>query len=166
MAAKSPSCYEEIRNSGILILPSLRTLRDYRNCIRPTTGFNEHIIEELKRLTENNSDQHRYVALLIDEMKILSNLVFDKSGSELIGFIDLGDPDINYATIDEGGLEDLATYALVFMVRGISPDSNLKFCLAYFGTKGVTAVQQFALFWEAVCILAVSYTHLTLPTKA
>lgn len=39
LAAKSPSCYEEIRNSGILVLPSQRTLRDYRNYIRPTRGF-------------------------------------------------------------------------------------------------------------------------------
>ena len=28
LAAKSPSCYEELRNSGILVLPSQRTLRD------------------------------------------------------------------------------------------------------------------------------------------
>ena len=53
-------------------------------------------------------------------MKIKSNLVFDKSNNELIGYVDLGDPDVNYAHFDEAELEDLATYALVFMVRGIS----------------------------------------------
>lgn len=41
LAAKSPSCYEEIRQSKILVLPSQRTLRDYRNYIRPTRGFQE-----------------------------------------------------------------------------------------------------------------------------
>jgi hypothetical protein len=29
LAAKSPSCYEELRNSGVLVLPSQRRLRDY-----------------------------------------------------------------------------------------------------------------------------------------
>lgn len=35
LAAKSPSCYEELRNSKVLILPSQRRLKDYRNAIRP-----------------------------------------------------------------------------------------------------------------------------------
>lgn len=33
--------------SGVLVLPSLRTLRDYKNYIRPTRGFNSAIIQEL-----------------------------------------------------------------------------------------------------------------------
>ena len=38
LAAKSPSCYEEPRNTNILVLPSQRTLRDYKNFIRPKKG--------------------------------------------------------------------------------------------------------------------------------
>lgn len=47
-------------------------------------------------LTSQHFDIQRYVALLFDEMKIQSNLVFDKQTNELIGFVDLGDPDVNY----------------------------------------------------------------------
>ena len=61
LAAKSPSCYEEIRNIGVLVLPSLRTLRDYKNYIRPTTGFNEKVIEELKYLTSSFQGHQRCV---------------------------------------------------------------------------------------------------------
>jgi hypothetical protein len=39
----------------------------------------------------------KYVAVVMDEMKIQENLVFDKTSSELIGFIDLGDPLTTYA---------------------------------------------------------------------
>ena len=44
LASKSSSAYSELRynsktGSGMLVLPSLRTLRDYRNYIRPTRGF-------------------------------------------------------------------------------------------------------------------------------
>ena len=45
----------------------------------------------------------------------------------------------------------MATHVLVYYVRGLA--SNLKFSLAYFGTKGVTSYQIMPTFWEAVTIL-------------
>ena len=53
LAAKSPAVYDEIRydektNSGFVILPSRRRLRDYKNYVRPQQGFNEDVIEELR----------------------------------------------------------------------------------------------------------------------
>ena len=95
LATKSPACYEELRKSKILVLPSQRTLKDYRNCIRPKAGFREEVIEELKDSTNSYFDVQRYIVLLFDEMKIMSNLVFDEVTGELIGYLDLGDPDIS-----------------------------------------------------------------------
>ena len=82
-------------------------------------------------------------------MRIRSNLIYDKEGGELIGFIDLGDPDVNYSTPQEEN--ELATHALFFFVRGLATDLN--FNLAYFATTGITSYQLFPLFWEAVSIL-------------
>ena len=130
LAAKSPSCYEEIRQSKILVLPSQRTLRDYRKCIRPTRGFQDSVVEELKSLTDSYFDTQRYVVLPFDEMKVQSNLVFDKHTGELIGYVDLGEPDINFGTLEKQ--DDIATHALVFLVRGVC--TELKFALAYFAT--------------------------------
>ena len=53
LASKSTSAYDDIRydeksGTGILILPSRRRLRDYKNYIRPERGFNKKIINELK----------------------------------------------------------------------------------------------------------------------
>ena len=36
--AKSPAAYKELQESGILVLPSQRTLRDYRNFFKPKPG--------------------------------------------------------------------------------------------------------------------------------
>ena len=52
LATKSSSSYSDLRydsktDSGILVLPSLRTLRDYKNYIHPQRGFNKYVIEEL-----------------------------------------------------------------------------------------------------------------------
>ena len=149
LAAKSPSCYEELRNSKVLVLPSQRRLKDYRNAIRPQQGFNDEVEEELKNLTSTYFDVQRYVVLLFDEMKVQANLVLDKVTGELIGFTDLGDSELNFAVLDKTG--ELATHALVFLVRCVC--TELKFCLAHFSTNGVTACHLMPIFWEAVCIL-------------
>ena len=85
-------------------------------------------------------------------MKITSNLVFKNFTGELIGYVDLGDPDINFGTLEKAN--KLASHALVFMVRGVC--TELKFSLAYFATDGITSYQLVPLFWEAVGVLEMS----------
>ena len=54
LAAKLPYAYKDLRydsttGTSILVLPSLRTLRDYKSYIRPTRGFNPEFINELAK---------------------------------------------------------------------------------------------------------------------
>ncbi len=44
---KSPSAYRELRDSGALILPSERVLRDYKNYFKPKAGINKENVESL-----------------------------------------------------------------------------------------------------------------------
>ena len=103
----SPAAYEELRPRNILRLRSRKTLRDYRK-----VGFNKDVIEELK--TEKLFDTQRYVILCFDEMEIQQKLVFDKHDGELIGFLDLGDPDVNYVELQNR--DRLATHALICLI--------------------------------------------------
>lgn len=48
--------------------------------------------------------------LLFDEMKMTSNLVLEKLTGELIGYVDLGDPDINFGTLEKA--DKLASHGL------------------------------------------------------
>ena len=89
LASKSPSAYDEIRDSNILVLPSRRTLRDHRNVIRPKVGFNPDVINELKNVTKNLDGNQRFICLCFDQTRVQSSLVFNKYTDELIGFIDL-----------------------------------------------------------------------------
>ena len=150
LAIKSPTAYDTFKN--VLYLPSRRRLRHYKNVIRPQAGFSSQVIKQLVSQTEKFSGIQRYTVLLFDEMKIQSNLIFDKATHELIGFVDLGDPNVNYATLDN--IDELATHFLTFYVRGLATD--LKFCLAYFATTGVTSYQIMPLFWKAVSLLELS----------
>ena len=51
--------------------------------------------------TNNYFDIQCYVVLLFDEMKVLANIVLDKTTGELIGFTDLGDPEVKFAVLEK-----------------------------------------------------------------
>ena len=157
LASKSSAAYDEIRydekkGTGFLILPSRRRLRDYKNYIKPKRGFNPEIIEELRKKTKDFSENEKFVAIIMDEMKIQENLVWDKHSGELIGYVDLGDPDLHYATLPDTNA--IASHILVFLVRSIV--NPFKFSLANFATKDVSATQIFPLFWKAVGICEIN----------
>ena len=154
LASKSPAAYDDIRfneekGTGFLILPSRRRLRDYKNFIRPQRGFNHEIIKELCNRTKNFSEKEKYVAISFDEMRIQQDLVWDKHTGDLIGFVDLGDKELNVATLE--GTDALANHVLVLMVRGLT--NPFKFSLATFATTGSTCFQMFPLLWKAISIL-------------
>ena len=108
------------------------------------------MIRDLQEVTKEYFDVERYVILLSDEMKVKSNLVFDKHTGELKGYLDLGCVENDFSTLDRE-IDCLATHALVFYLRGVV--TNLKYSLAYFTTDGIISVQLMALFLEAVTIL-------------
>ena len=117
LAAKSPSFYDDIRygennNTGFLMLPSRRRLRDYKNYIRPTQGFNRDVVNELAKNVENFSEEEKYTILLLNEMKIQEDLVWDKHTGDLIGYVDLGNTELNYAALKK--TDEFASHVLVF----------------------------------------------------
>ena len=65
LAAKSASTDDELRDSN-LVLPSRKTLRDYRNAIKPNVGFNPPVIAELNRLTSTHKGIEHFVCLAFD----------------------------------------------------------------------------------------------------
>ena len=105
LAANSASAFNDIRYdekpvTGIFILPSRRRLRDYKNYIRLERGFNKNVINELKNKIKIFSDDEKFFVILMDEMKIQSNFVWDQYTGELIGYVDLGDTELNYAALE------------------------------------------------------------------
>ena len=85
--------------------------------------------------TELFSESERYVTILFDEMKIQEDLEWDKHTGELIGFVDLGDMKLNYATLKNVSV--LATHILVFLVKSVV--NPLSYIFATFATTGITS---------------------------
>ena len=99
-------------------------------------------------------EREKYVILLLDEMHIRHDLVFDKHTGNLIGFTNLGDISDHLSefeqTLQDDGttLPHLAKTMLVFMVRGLF--SKLQFPYVQFSCTSLTGVQMYDPFWEAV----------------
>ena len=127
LSMKSPAAYEELRKSGIMILPCKRTLRDYKNAITPSTGFNPGVIAELAKMCKDFNDLERLVVLSFDEVKIQSDLIFDKHSGKIIGFVDFGDEDINTGTLTS--MDIVATHVLSFHLRSFFGHVKFNFVL-------------------------------------
>ena len=131
-----------------------RVLRDYKNYFKPKAGISKDNVESLREKTFSFSPVQKYVAIIMDEMKIQANPVFDKVSGDLVGFIDLGDPMTNFASLSNEDEDPIASHALAFLVRRLCTD--LKHIIAYFLTGNVTSYQIMPLFWRTVAVLEVS----------
>lgn len=91
--------------------------------------------------------------MLLDEMHIKDNLMYNKHSGKMIGFVDLGDINSHLVSFEKSLHEDfsgpdLANSMMVVMVRGLF--SKLKFPYAHFPCLSVAGEQLFHPFWEAV----------------
>ena len=69
----SSSAYEALHNSGLLRLPSQRTLRDYTHIIKPSSGFSndvDDLVVAEAKLSELEEWQ-KHVVLIFDEILFL-----------------------------------------------------------------------------------------------
>ena len=88
----SSSAYHATHTAGFIKLPSERTLRDYTHYFQSRPGFqlevNQQLIKEGK--LDKLPEHRKYCSLILDEMKIKENLVYNKYSGEVIGFTNLG----------------------------------------------------------------------------
>ena len=81
-----------------------------------------------------------YVGLLVDEVKIKEDLVYDRHTGELVGFIDLDKTGYQLLALQHALLNEnlkLAKYILMVMMRGAC--SDFKYQLACYVTDGIKA---------------------------
>ena len=151
---KSSGVYEALRESGCLKLPSQRTLRDYTHVVKAANGFTLDIDEQLVRVSKllTLKEWQKCVALVIDEMFIRGDLVYDKTNDELIGFTDLGDINNHLVAYEKCLNEDtcptVANSMLVFMVCSFF--TQMKYPYVQFPCANVSGDLLFAPIWEAV----------------
>ena len=161
---KSSGGYETLRKSGIITLPSSRTLRDYRHFTPTKSGFSNIADIQLQELIQQKrSHLAKYVFILIDEMHLKEGLVYDKGSGYLVGFCDLGDVVQQLHDFEEKLSSDtpvrrpLAKTMMVFMVRGVF--TSIKFPYAQFPMTSGTGYDLFPILWQAIDRLECNGVH-------
>ena len=152
---QSSSSYKTLQSSGCFSLPSQPILRDYSHCIKASAGFSDEVDMQLMCAPEvaNAKEWQKIVILLLDEMHIRDDLVYDKHTGALLGFCNLGDINTHLTAFEQSLSTDrtdesLATTMLVIMVRGLF--TKLQYPYAQFPARNLTGHELFDLFWESV----------------
>ena len=148
----SSKSYEILRTSG-LRLPSQSTLRDYTHYLPAKIGFSPEIDQHLVDIAFLSNHLNRYVNLVMDEVHIKHDLVYDKHEGCLVGFINLGSTnnqliEFENALCTEKTEPTLASTMLVFMVRGLL--NKLNYPYVQFACDKLSGSQMFDPMWEAV----------------
>jgi len=76
----SSSTYESLRETGVIKLPSQRTLRDYTHHTKATVGFSKEVDKQLQVAAKLSScpEREKCVTIIIDEMHLREDLAYDK----------------------------------------------------------------------------------------
>ena len=164
---RNPKAYQDLIDSGMLILPSRSTLKLYKNDVYQHAGFNMEVFDWM-RLEANNQSlpPHGYHGgLILDEMAIEEDLQMVRNGkfTKLIGFADCGVESSLMKTV-RSGREDksLANHVLLIQFLGFT---GFRFPVAHFPTTQASATDIYRNFWQCVSLLAsfgfyVDYTNL------
>eukprot|EP00731_Ephydatia_muelleri_P013889 Em0007g1199a len=143
-----------LRESGCLKLPSQRTLREYRHIGTASQGFSRLLDEQLMKAAEIDTLElwQKCVILILDEMSIHEDLVYDKHSGELIGYTNLGDINNHLLAFEKSlsdpGPPEIANSMLMFMVQGLFIPLQFPYC--QFPCCSVTGDLLFKPIWEAV----------------
>ena len=139
LLCRSSGAYEALRSSGCIRLPSQRTLRDYTHYVKASVGFSSDVDQMLIQASKVEScpERDKYVNILMDEMHIREDLVFDKHTGAMIGYTHLGDINDHLMQFEQSlshsstpATPKLAKTMMVFMVRGLF--NKLQFPYAQF----------------------------------
>lgn len=154
---KSPAAYKSLSSSGILELPSKRTLYSHSSHIGLKSGFNNDSFQMAKRMLDAAclQDHQRYVSLILDEMKIKEDIIYKANTGELVGFSNLNDTGNDILKLKQqsikGEIPEVATHVLQLMIRSVT--GNFKFPVAYFPCKSMDSDDLHSIISEAIANL-------------
>lgn len=152
---RSPKSYDDLKDSNMLILPSGRQLRRYKNSIKQEPGIKPEMLRWMKITADkaNIPPAGRSGVLMHDEAKLQQDLVLERYGDtfRLIGFVDMGEEAFLADIIKTKQVtKELATDALQILFLG---HTGFRFPIAHFATKCVKAHELYIILWNIISSL-------------
>ena len=85
----SSSAYEVLRETGVVKLPSQRTLCDYTYVAKAVTGFSHEVDSQLSMVPNIDScpEREKHVIILMDEMHIRKDILHDHNTGVYVNYL-------------------------------------------------------------------------------
>lgn len=149
---RSPKAYSDLKASKMLVLPSERLLRFYKNCLDQTPGSSMDMFMWMRKEADRQqvSKAGRHGGLIIDEMAVQDDIQIVKKGDtwHLIGERDMG-PVLNNIEVIMAQKREvkMATHALQCLFAGVG---GFRWPVAFFASTTATAHQLLWIIWDLV----------------
>lgn len=152
----SRSTYEMIRDSGVIKLPSSRTLFDYSHADVVKEGIDDVILKDLsEKVGKFEENYKKYHVLMADEMYTSKNLVFHKQSGELRGYMKLNELDKEMKLLenflddpDKSYHPEQSSKILCFLVKGVC--TSVKEVVATYAVSSVSIKQMYMWTWDVI----------------
>lgn len=165
LCTRSPKAYIQLADSGFLLLPSVKTLSNYKTSVKQEPGLNHSQLKWMMMQAKHEQlpPEGYHGGLILDEMAIQEDLQIKHSDHSFIGVPDMG---------REGNLVNgsdktnkLAHHVLQFIFHGYT---GFRFLVAHYPTTQATGPQLYSIFWDLVDALSsygfvVDYTCMEAP---
>ena len=109
-------------------------------------------IEVLEFLNDRlNQAENTYAVLVMDEMNIKEDLVYDKHTGNITGYVNLGTTEQQLLLLEQNKEACVATHILQFMIRRVS--QKLDYPLAHFTSSNLISDHLFPIVWDVIAKL-------------
>ncbi|KAE9522709.1 hypothetical protein AGLY_016892, partial [Aphis glycines] len=123
---RSPDAYKYLRESQLLPLPHMKTVRQLLSSLKTTCGFDSEFLTLLEKKVQHMSIKNS--VLIFVEVNLRQSLQVNTSNLSYVGLEDYGDADVSKSH------KEYANHALVFMWQSLA--SNFSQTVGVFATKG------------------------------
>lgn len=144
----SPRAYEYVRGIYLNKLPHQRTIRKWYQSIDGKPGCTSESLKALKIRTAAKGGKI-ICNLVMDEMSIRQEIVYDESTKKYSGYCDFGNP---FAEDDDDDIDkEQAKEALVFLV--VAVNDHFKIPVAYYFVNSLNATEKANIVKEVLIFL-------------
>ena len=149
---RSPAALEDLRKSNLLVLPSVRLLQMFKNCIKQKSGVNKDNVLWMQREVERQKIPQfgKHSGLVLDEMSLQDDLTISRKEDcwVLTGACDMGQTNNNISVITNGHKKiELATHCLRYMYHGFT---GFRWPVVFYGSNPASTHQLYLTLWECI----------------
>jgi len=154
----SSAAYSALRETGLIKLPSERTLYEYIHANPANEGIQEHVVERLaKTVSECRSDFFSLFVLMFDEMYLYKNIVYHKGTGAITGYVKLNEIEQELVNLERELNDDkevtsdppVASTMLTYMVRRVAGSADAA-VVACYSCAALNKEQHKSRTWDVI----------------